>query len=62
MIEMVPFRTLAPGGVWGRPSLASKDKGEAALSAAADATATYIRENLDTLARMKKGRPRPLRA
>ena len=54
MIEMVPFRALAPGGVWGRPSLASKDKGEAALAAAADATAAYVRENFDTLARMKK--------
>jgi creatinine amidohydrolase len=56
VIELVPFTTLAPGGVWGRPSLASKDKGEAALAAASDATAAYIRENLDTLARMKKGR------
>jgi creatinine amidohydrolase len=56
MIELVPFRTLAPGGVWGRPSLASKAKGVAAMAAASDATATYIRENLDTLARMKKGR------
>jgi creatinine amidohydrolase len=56
LIDMVPFATLAPGGVWGRPSLASKDKGEAALAAASDAVATYIRENLETLAGMKKGR------
>jgi creatinine amidohydrolase len=54
MIELVPFSTLAPGGVWGRPSLASKDKGEAAMAAAADATATYVRENLNTLGQMKK--------
>jgi creatinine amidohydrolase/Fe(II)-dependent formamide hydrolase-like protein len=42
--------------VWGRPSLASKDKGEAAMAAAAEATAGYIRENFDTLAQMKKRR------
>jgi creatinine amidohydrolase len=56
MIEMVPFRTLAPGGVWGRPSLASNAKGEAATGLAAEATASYIRESFDTLARVKKAR------
>jgi creatinine amidohydrolase/Fe(II)-dependent formamide hydrolase-like protein len=39
--------------VWGRPSLASKEKGEAALAAASDATAAYIRDNFEILARMK---------
>jgi creatinine amidohydrolase len=56
MIEMVPFKTLAPAGVWGRPSLASKDKGEAAVRAGADATASYIRESFETLGRVKKAR------
>jgi creatinine amidohydrolase len=56
MMEMVPFRTLAPNGVWGRPSLASRDKGEAAVTVASEATAGYIRESFDALARMKKGR------
>jgi hypothetical protein len=45
--------------VWGRPSLASKAKGEAALAAASEATAAYIRDNFDTLSRMKKGRGAP---
>ena len=49
-----PVRTLAPGGVWGRPSLASKDKGEAALAAASEATAAYIGNTLATLGDMKK--------
>ena len=56
MVELVPLATLAPAGVWGRPSLASKAKGEAALAAASEAMATYIRENFDTLAHMKKRR------
>jgi hypothetical protein len=40
--------------VWGRPSLATRAKGEAALAAAAEATAGYIAGTLDTLGRMKK--------
>ena len=47
------LRDARPGGVWGRPSLASKQKGEAALAAASDATAAYIRDNFEILARMK---------
>src|SRR5688572_19837978 len=34
-LDLVPLATLAPTLVWGRPSLASPDKGEAALAAAA---------------------------
>ena len=54
MLDLVPLAALAPGGVWGRPSLATRAKGEAAVAAAAAATATYIRETLATLGEMKK--------
>ena len=53
-LDLVPLAALAPGLVWGRPGLASRDKGEDALAAAAEATAGYIGETLDTLGRMKK--------
>jgi creatinine amidohydrolase len=53
-VDMVPFSRLAPGGVWGRPGLASRDKGDAALAAAARATAAYISESFDVLGRIKK--------
>jgi creatinine amidohydrolase/Fe(II)-dependent formamide hydrolase-like protein len=53
-LDLVPLATLAPALVWGRPSLASPEKGEAALAAAAEATAGYIGETLETLGRMKK--------
>jgi len=52
-LDLVPLTTLAPTTVWGRPSLATRAKGEAALAAAVEATATYIGETLDTLGRMK---------
>ena len=54
MLDLVPLAALAPGGVWGRPSLATRAKGDAALTAAAEATAAYIRETLASLAEMKK--------
>lgn len=53
-LDLAPFTRLAPGGVWGRPSLASRAKGEAALAVAAESTASYVRETFDALARMKK--------
>jgi creatinine amidohydrolase len=54
VLDLVPLTTVAPAAVWGRPALASRAKGEAALAAAAEATAAYIGESLDTLGRMKK--------
>ena len=54
MLDLVPLAALAPGGVWGRPSLATRAKGDAALTTAAAATAAYIRETLASLAEMKK--------
>jgi len=53
-LDLVPLTTLSPTTVWGRPSLATRAKGEAALVAAAEATAGYIAGTLDTLGRMKK--------
>lgn len=53
-VELLPFTRIAPSGVWGRPSLASPEKGAAALAAAAKATAAYVRGTFETLARVKK--------
>ena len=52
-LDWAPFERLAPGGVWGRPSLASAEKGRRALDAAVDGTARYIRESFEYLARAK---------
>jgi creatinine amidohydrolase len=54
MLDLVPLSALAPAGVWGRPSLATRAKGEEALSVAAEATAAYIRDTLAALVEMKK--------
>jgi creatinine amidohydrolase len=53
-LDLVPLLALAPAGVWGKPSLATRAKGEAALTAAAEATAGYIQETFETLARVKR--------
>ena len=53
-LDLVPLARLAPALVWGRPRLATRATGEAALAAAAEATAGYIGETLETLGRMKK--------
>jgi hypothetical protein len=55
-VDFVPFPKLTPTGVWGRPGLATREKGEAALTIAAGATASYIRETFGTLSRMKNSR------
>lgn len=55
VLDMVPFTRLAPGGVWGRPSRASREKGERALTLAAEATARYVVDTFDALAKMKRG-------
>lgn len=53
-LDFVPFERLCPAGVWGQPSLASAEKGEAALGAAVEATVTYIEESFAHLATMKR--------
>jgi creatinine amidohydrolase/Fe(II)-dependent formamide hydrolase-like protein len=51
--EWAPFAACAPGGVWGRPSLASGAKGERALAVAVQATVDYINESFAALATAK---------
>jgi creatinine amidohydrolase len=51
--EWAPFNACAPGGVWGRPSLASRAKGERALELAVHATVEYINESFACLATAK---------
>ncbi|MBC8263772.1 MAG: creatininase family protein [Anaerolineales bacterium] len=53
-LDYVPFRQLCPGGVWGRPSLASAEKGERALEVAVQRTVEYIEESFAHLATMKR--------
>ena len=56
-LDYVAFERLCPGGVWGRPSLASADKGERALHLAVERTVAYVEESFAHLAAMKR-RPR----
>jgi creatinine amidohydrolase len=53
-LDYVAFEKLCPGGVWGRPSLASADKGERALHAAVERTVAYVEESFARLAAMKR--------
>jgi creatinine amidohydrolase/Fe(II)-dependent formamide hydrolase-like protein len=56
-LDFVAFEKLCPGGVWGRPSLATADKGERALHVAVERTVQYIEESFAHLTTMKH-RPR----
>ena len=51
-LDWAAFAALAPHGVWGRPSLASADKGHRALTAAVAATVRYITESFEVLGRL----------
>lgn len=53
-MDYVAFARLCPGGVWGRPSLASADKGARALEAAVACTVDYIERSFARLAAMKQ--------
>ena len=53
-LDYVAFEKLCPGGVWGRPSLASADKGERAFRIAVERTVQYIEESFAHLTRMKR--------
>jgi creatinine amidohydrolase len=53
-LDFVSLEALCPGGVWGRPSLASAEKGERALKAAVERTVAYIEESFAHLATMKR--------
>ena len=53
-LDWAPFDRLCPHGVWGRPSLASAEKGERALALAVRATVAYIETTLAQLERLKR--------
>ena len=52
-LDWAPFAALCPDGVWGRPSLASAEKGRRALDAAVRGTCAYIRDSFAYLAKAK---------
>jgi len=53
-LDFVAFASLCPAGVWGKPSLASAEKGEAAMEAAVRRTVEYIEQSFAHLATMKR--------
>ena len=53
-LDFVAFEKLCPGGVWGRPSLASAEKGKRALDVAVKRTVEYIEESFAHLATLKR--------
>ncbi len=53
-LDYVAFSEVSPSGVWGRPGLATADKGLRAVEAAVWATAAYIGESFKYLAENKK--------
>lgn len=53
-MDFVGFERLTPSGVWGRPSLATADKGKRALDAAVIRTTEYIEKTFAQLATMKR--------
>jgi creatinine amidohydrolase len=44
---------ISPEGVWGKPSLATREKGQRAFDARVDTLVAYVRETLDRVARLK---------
>ena len=52
-LDFASFARIAPGGIWGRPGLASAEKGAEAFEAAVRATAAYIKQSFAHLDRMK---------
>lgn len=52
-LDYAPFKRLSSSGVWGRPSLASAQKGAQAFDAAAQATIAYVEESFAHLDRLK---------
>jgi creatinine amidohydrolase len=57
-VHQLPFSTLCPDGVWGRPDLADADRGAEALQAAVAGTVAYIEETFADLARLKTREPK----
>src|SRR6185295_16606583 len=44
---------ISPEGVWGKPSLATREKGQRAFDARVHTLVAYVRETLDRMARLK---------
>jgi creatinine amidohydrolase len=53
-LDYLAFEKLCPSGVWGRPSLASADKGKRALHVAVERTVEYIEESFARLTTMPR--------
>ena len=53
-LSYLPLSVLAPQGIWGRPDLASVEKGRLAFEAMVQETVRYIRRSFSILERMKK--------
>ena len=53
-LDYVAFGALCPGGVWGKPKLATAEKGAKALEAAIQRTVAYIEETFAHLATIKR--------
>jgi creatinine amidohydrolase len=52
-LNYLPFRRLAPGGIWGCPTEASAEKGAQALDAVVEATTDYVLHSFARLADIK---------
>jgi creatinine amidohydrolase len=59
-LDWLPFAQLCPDGVWGRPGLASADKGARAFDLAVHAGAAYIETTLIQLERLKRPETPPI--
>jgi len=53
-LDYVTFEQISPTGIWGRPSLASAEKGAAALDASVQATVAYIKESFYHIDQMRE--------
>jgi creatinine amidohydrolase len=54
-LDWASFAQLAPGGIWGRPSQASAEKGQRALDAAVRASVAYVQESFAFLEQARHG-------
>ncbi|HHY46300.1 MAG TPA: creatininase family protein [Firmicutes bacterium] len=53
-LDYLPMKTISPGGVWGVPSLASKEKGRRCLELLSIDTAEYIRDTFEQILSLKQ--------
>jgi len=55
-LDYLRMKDLSPKGVWGRPGLASKEKGEKAIKIMVEETVKYIRETFKKIEKIKRKR------